>query len=1649
MLTQFSSATQHRPIWQLRLLAVLLAAMAAPAFGSVTLHSSARYYQDTNGKPLFLIGYYGWASVPDGYYIDHPSRYASAITQGAPYKINYIRISLGVNRMTSSTNPPSWNGTPTPVPFLYVNNKADLNQWDPVFWNGLKAQCQLARDNGVIVHISIFDGVEIRSQGGESYGYANSFWNPSNQAATFYANPDSNGNGQIDDSGEFYQLSNFNNNAGIGHYQKRLIDKVTSELAAYDNVFYETGNELLASDSAWNAAVISYVKTRTSSPVSGCEGGRATNIQGWAQHEADTPAEVKSNVAAIVGAGYPAWEDPDGPALSNANVSADDLRRAAWYSFVGGAAAWGGFTVDYWSGGRGFWVPTVTYYRNLESFIDSSGVKFWEMTPQHSLVGNSSENSCLAETGSEYLVYVLNDPTVTINLSGATGAAYYRTYDPRTAVLSSQQTVAAGGTVTFNKPSGADDWVVYVTSTPSIGWNTLGTQQTIGSGQMPAVATDALGNIHVIYLTGSSVQYKKYDSAMNLLATETIASAAAYWPHIMCDSNNIPHMVYTEYVDPNMPYARYCYYTNRIGGSWKTPVTAISLPSSENIWYPRLALWGSYAYIGCQYGNGADSIGKIVRLTNLSGTPSVDRSTDTATRSCIAMNSAGQLFAPGRNGGAGTYCQQYDSSLNAVGSLQNVSSGAGKPGGSTTAWADNSNAVHMVAWAIEAGGSFPCNDRCGMTYNNTGRRNPDGSYPICIQGLLEGAAGTGPDGNEPSGFWNDDVAPVIAVDATGTVYIAWRGWTSIGEGMVTKVDNSGFTQACFTDPNCGGNTCTGTQFCTRIARRRWWNCEMAPAVTGGVYIVWEDNGTVFLRPVGVTSGGTGRPIIGSRPVSGPMTIDGSPSDWNLSEFTTVAHAGRDETGDIALTGYDGGTLYCAGWCTTATLPTSAADHTARVYSRYDSTYVYFLVRCDDSDIRYPYGVDMNWANDCVEFYVDPAHDHGSSAIGNSSSDIQLVIDANNQKNVYMCTDSYRNSVLAGVTSAVVRDAAGWCLEVRIAKSSLDPDLPPAGDFGIDFNFRDNDSDNDPTKTTIYTWSDYTTSGGFPGKIPDRWGSAAMADTVPPGPVTTFTAVAGPNDVTLSWTDPVAIDFAGVRIVCSTTSYPSTPSDGTVVYNGAGTSCVHSGLNGGTTYCYAAFAYDEVPNYASAVTASATPTNPYCFSDSFSYADGNLNGNGGWSGSAAAEIAVDSQRLKIIGGAGSCDSIQALAFGASSVGVRLRVRKGSGTSSLWSLWIDDSMGRNYGRWFGTGSVVRGRIGSGSQVTSAQNLTGNWDDLHIKVTPSANQTQFIFNGSVIGTYSHTETGAGETIGRIRIERSNSSAASGQYVYLDDVSVGSADTAPPTATIGGPLPLVTETGPVAFEVTFSEPVFGFSAASDVEVDSSMMTFVGAVGITGSGAGPYTVALSLSGIQVEGLLGTLDMSVKSAACVDAAGNANTASAPSRTCSILAQDGSIYAASRLPPGTQVALGNKALCLRNDSFAYIEEIDRRAGVRLEGMLLGASGDLVCLVGTRRTGPFGEPYVDVTAMARNGQTSVAPVGASNRNAKTSLMNGLLINTWGIVKMGTITSSSYVISDGSDDSGIRVMTQGVPEVVEGQFVIVTGAAGLEGERVIYRR
>ncbi|WP_278382329.1 fibronectin type III domain-containing protein [Clostridium tyrobutyricum] len=90
--------------------------------------------------------------------------------------------------------------------------------------------------------------------------------------------------------------------------------------------------------------------------------------------------------------------------------------------------------------------------------------------------------------------------------------------------------------------------------------------------------------------------------------------------------------------------------------------------------------------------------------------------------------------------------------------------------------------------------------------------------------------------------------------------------------------------------------------------------------------------------------------------------------------------------------------------------------------------------------------------------------------------------------------------------------------------------------------------------------------------------AENTDTEPPSVVSNFTVTAGNGKVDLSWVNPTDEDFAGVKILRKTIGYPSSTTDGDLVYNGAGISFEDTTIENGTTYYYRIFPYDTAGNY---------------------------------------------------------------------------------------------------------------------------------------------------------------------------------------------------------------------------------------------------------------------------------------------------------------------------------------------------------------------------------------------------------------------------------------------------------------------------------------
>ena len=115
----------------------------------------------------------------------------------------------------------------------------------------------------------------------------------------------------------------------------------------------------------------------------------------------------------------------------------DELRRRAWAAFTAGA------------GGSG----TGAYLQHLAQF--TTLVPFERMDPHDELV-SSGNAYCLADPGSDYVVYLYNGGQVTLDLSAASGNLDVTWFDPRNGNETSGGQVTGGSTQTLAAPGSGD-----------------------------------------------------------------------------------------------------------------------------------------------------------------------------------------------------------------------------------------------------------------------------------------------------------------------------------------------------------------------------------------------------------------------------------------------------------------------------------------------------------------------------------------------------------------------------------------------------------------------------------------------------------------------------------------------------------------------------------------------------------------------------------------------------------------------------------------------------------------------------------------------------------------------------------------------------------------------------------------------------------------------------------------------------------------------------------------------------------------------------------------------------------------------------------------------------------------------------------------
>lgn len=123
---------------------------------------------------------------------------------------------------------------------------------------------------------------------------------------------------------------------------------------------------------------------------------------------------------------------------------------------------------------------------------------------------------------------------------------------------------------------------------------------------------------------------------------------------------------------------------------------------------------------------------------------------------------------------------------------------------------------------------------------------------------------------------------------------------------------------------------------------------------------------------------------------------------------------------------------------------------------------------------------------------------------------------------------------------------------------------------------------------------------------------------------------------LSWTNPTVAGYAGTVVRAGTSSYPASPTDGTLVADVAGASggtsgTTHAGLTNGTTYYYTLFPYGTGPSYGTPLRLTQVAY-PNLFDENFNALTvGSVAGQNGWSLVGGTWAVADASGQRVLSG----------------------------------------------------------------------------------------------------------------------------------------------------------------------------------------------------------------------------------------------------------------------------------------------------------------------------------------------------------------------------------------------------------------------------------
>lgn len=424
-----------------------------------------RYFTDNQGKAIYLTGSHTWNNLVDMTSSVYPEKFdfAGYLKWMKQYNHNFIRLwaweLLNWNTEGNSETKPRKH-TVAPHPWLRTGPgaaldgelKFDLNRFDPEYFTRLKERVEMAANSGIYVSVMLFEGWGLQFSPG---GFENHPFHPDNNINGI--------NGDFNKDASAVEIHSLDNEM-VTSIQKAYVMHLIDIVNKYDNVLYEISNENHPPSTAWQYYMINFIKDYEKKLPKQHPVGMTFQYRGGSNKVLfDSPAD---------------WISPNPEGGYNADPPAADGSKVILTD-----------TDHLWGiGGNQLWI-WKSFLRGLNPlFMDPYDCKIlarscdsvWFNVMRKGLgytlkIANrvdlismlplpeiASSSYCLANRGSEYLVYLPDTGQVSVNLKDASGSYLVEWFDTNNGEYKKSGRIKGGTIVEFKSPYGPSGSIVYL-----------------------------------------------------------------------------------------------------------------------------------------------------------------------------------------------------------------------------------------------------------------------------------------------------------------------------------------------------------------------------------------------------------------------------------------------------------------------------------------------------------------------------------------------------------------------------------------------------------------------------------------------------------------------------------------------------------------------------------------------------------------------------------------------------------------------------------------------------------------------------------------------------------------------------------------------------------------------------------------------------------------------------------------------------------------------------------------------------------------------------------------------------------------------------------------------------------------------------------